>query len=270
MRLLARSAEVSASDLRCELARRKRWRSCAHHKSGGGTSFAEDALGSAQSWARKELTDRSISGRSFVLQQKSRFQLLSLPPLSAMLLAAAPLLGSSDTILVISPWLVICVALAVISVDLLLHYFAPWVRIRLTTTAEQRAALATHASRITALRIQSNKLNSPATFAEYAKTQRALQKELKAQSLLQAQIGAGGGQTMVHTAQQFALTYGLKIAVNVLCFLACVGKTLFVVPTSGWLSGLSYTPMRLVLGEVGVIPWLIVCATVSAALKAWL
>lgn len=231
--------------------------------------------------------------------------------------STAPLVGSSDSILVVSPWLVLCVALAVISTDLLLHFFAPWVRIRLTTTADQRAALATHAARIGALRIQSNKLNSPATFAEYAKTQRALQKELKLQAQLQAQIGVAGGaagHNLVHTAQQFALTYGLKIAVNLACFLACVGQTLFVVPTTGWMTALSYTPMRvskhrqadgrtrsdvdgacwsdvrprdqslticlvlsplslslqLVLGEVGIIPWLVVCSTVSAALKTWL
>jgi hypothetical protein len=74
--------------------------------------------------------------------------------------------------------------------------------------------------------------------------QRALQKELKAQQQLQSSISAGSGSTVVHAAQQFALSHGIKFLVYTICFLACVGKTLFIVPVSGWLTPLTYTPLR--------------------------
>lgn len=226
----------------------------------------------------------------------------------------------SQSILVVSPWLVLMVALMIVCTDVFLHLCTPWLRLRLTTTSAQRASLRTHAHRIAQLRVQSNQLNSPATFAEYAKVQRTLQKELKAQQQLQAEIGAnaqGGATPIVAAAQQFALSHGAKFLVYIICFLVGVGNTLFIVPAAGWMKALAYTPVRvglpaharqagqmirnahaartlssssffstlsssvlsplpsplscqLLLGEVGIIPWLVVCSTVTTAIKTWL
>ena len=149
----------------------------------------------------------------------------------------------SQSILIVSPYLVLTVTILTLLTDIVLHLFSPQIRLFLTTTAAQRHALQLHSTRITSLRIASNRLNSPATFAEYAKTQRALQKELKAQSMLQEEI-ARSTSTVRNAALTFLLSHGLKMVVGMFCWMICFGRTLFIVPVDGWMATLRYTPIR--------------------------
>jgi len=188
-------------------------------------------------------------------------------------------LSPSLNVLVVAPGKVLLVALAVLLTELTLAAVAPWLLLRLRTTAAQRAELSKLAHSIASLRAASNRLNSPATFAEYSKVQRTLNHELKRQAQLQAEInggGSGGAGGMgaaaapLQAVQQFALGYGIKAAVYLLCFLSCVGSTLFVVPLEGWMGLLKYTPLRFVTGEVGIVPYMAMCSALAASIKHWL
>lgn len=182
--------------------------------------------------------------------------------------------AAESSVLVVSPHKALGVACAVLLMEVLLAVVAPWLLLRLRTTPEQRKEVRTLAASIASLRRASNQLNSPATFAEYAKVQRTLNQQLKRQTQLQADIASGAhlGPAAAPTlvVQQFALSYGIKMLVYVSAFLWCWGSTLFVVPVTGWITPLYYTPIRFVLGEVGIIPWLAICSFVAASLKAWL
>ena len=156
--------------------------------------------------------------------------------------------AAASSVLVVAPRAALGVALAVFVMELSLAVLAPWLLLRLRTTAAQRRELATLSASIASLRRASNQLNSPATFAEYAKVQRTLNYQIKRQQQLQAEVAAGTAMgpaaAPMMAAQQFALSYGIKMLVYALCFLSCVGSTLFIVPVSGWLAPLAYTPLR--------------------------
>lgn len=156
--------------------------------------------------------------------------------------------AAASSVLVVAPRAALGVALAVFVMELSLAVLAPWLLLRLRTTAAQRRELATLSASIASLRRASNQLNSPATFAEYAKVQRTLNYQIKRQQQLQAEVAAGTAMgpaaAPIMAAQQFALSYGIKMLVYAVCFLSCVGSTLFIVPVSGWLAPLAYTPLR--------------------------
>jgi Flp pilus assembly protein TadB len=186
-----------------------------------------------------------------------------------------PAASVESSVLVVAPHKALGVALAILLMELSLAMVAPWLLLLLRTTAQQRREMQTLSRSIASLRAASNRLNSPATFAEYAKVQRTLQHELKRQQQLQADIAGGGAMpgpaaAPIRAMQQFALNYGIKMLVYFLCFLFCWGSTLFIVPVSGWMTLLNYTPLRFVLGEVGVVPWLAICAFVASSVKQWL
>lgn len=159
--------------------------------------------------------------------------------------------AAASSVLVVAPRAALGVALAVFVMELSLAVLAPWLLLRLRTTAAQRRELATLSASIASLRRASNQLNSPATFAEYAKVQRTLNYQIKRQQQLQAEVAAGTAMgpaaAPIMAAQQFALSYGIKMLVYAVCFLSCVGSTLFIVPVSGWLAPLAYTPLRVSL-----------------------
>lgn len=182
--------------------------------------------------------------------------------------------ASELSVIVTSPSKCIGVALAVLLMELTLAVVAPWLLLRLRTTPEQRKEVRALSASIASLRRASNQLNSPATFAEYSKVQRQLNAQLKRQAQLHADIASGvhlgPAAAPILAVQQFALSYGIKLLVYVGCFLWCWGSTLFVVPVSGWITPLYYTPIRFVLGEVGIIPFLAICSSVAAGIKAWL
>jgi hypothetical protein len=160
--------------------------------------------------------------------------------------------ASESNVLVVAPTKALGVALAVLLMEICVAVVAPWLLLQLRTTPAQRAESAKLARSIAALRTASNKLNSPATFAEYSKVQRTLNHELKRQTQLQMEMGGGAAAAPLHAMQQFALSYGLKALVYASCFFACVGSTIFVVPIHGWMAPLAYTPLR-VSGTLGTL-----------------
>lgn len=149
----------------------------------------------------------------------------------------------SQSILVVSPYTVLLIASFILLVDLSCHLFGSRMVLHFTTTPFQRSSIEQHQIRITALRIASNRLNSPGTFAEYAKTQRALQKELKLQDRTQQEI-AQTTSPIKKAVLTFLFSHGAKMVTCMVCFMACVGRTLFIVPADGWIGTLSYTPVR--------------------------
>ncbi len=123
--------------------------------------------------------------------------------------------ASESNVLVVAPLKALLVACSIVMMELSLSAVSPWLLLRMRTTPQQRKELAQLSRSIASLRAASNKLNSPATFAEYSKVQRTLNHELKRQQQLQADVASGGSMgpaaQPIMQAQQFALSYGIKV-----------------------------------------------------------
>jgi len=178
-------------------------------------------------------------------------------------------ISSDDSLLVVSPMLALLTAVLLLAVEILTRSGAlDAIRNRMTSTEPERLELDQLRRSISSLRLRSNQLNSPATFAEYSKVQRVLQREMKRVQQLQAEIQRR--EMQLGPMRQLLLTKGPKIGVYLVCLLVGLGRTIYVVPTtSGWVRILSYTPLRLVLGEVGIIPWIAICSTTVQAIGTW-
>ena len=108
------------------------------------------------------------------------------------------------------------------------------------------------ASQLATLRLQSAALNTPATFAEWSKVQRQLQRLERQQQQQPRQQHASPPlvQAAVYTA--------LAAAVGAAWW---TGRSLVLAEVTGgeWLR---WTPARLLLGEIGVLRWSLICCRV--------
>jgi hypothetical protein len=119
------------------------------------------------------------------------------------------------------------------------------------------------------LRIQSNKYNSPDTFAEYSLIQRKLNKLIKSQSEI---IDATQPTLQKKLILQAAVGAGRLLIYLALVYLFYSTEIITVKPEeAGILLGiLQYTPLRLFVGNVGIIIWIAICYRFSKNLIALL
>ena len=122
-------------------------------------------------------------------------------------------------------------------------------------TRPQPAVNPALASQLASLRRHSNTLNSPATFTEWSKVQRQLQR-LEKQHEQQQQQQEQSQQHGTSTLLVYAVVYTVMAACVGLLWCTCRSIVLVEVTGSEWLS---WTPVRLLLGEVGVVRWSLLC-----------
>jgi len=142
------------------------------------------------------------------------------------------------------------------------HYHLPALHRYLTRPPPQPSADPALSSQLATLRRQSNTLNTPATFAEWSKVQRHIQRldKQQQQQQQQQQNQPASSPLLVYTVTYTALA----AIVGVLWW---IGRSVVLVEVvgSGWLG---WTPVRLLLGEIGVVRWSLVCYRVMSLLIA--
>ena len=140
------------------------------------------------------------------------------------------------------------------------HCHLPTLLRYLARPPPQPSAYPALSSQLVTLRRQSNTLNTPATFVEWSKVQRQLQRLDK--QLLQQQQQQ---QQHSHPLLVHAIVYASLAAIVSLLWWAGWSIVLAEVTGSEWLG---WTPVRLLLGEVGVVRWSLVCYRVVSLLIA--
>ena len=141
------------------------------------------------------------------------------------------------------------------------HYHLPALLRYLTRPPPQTPADSDLSSQLVALRRQSNSLNTPATFAEWSKVQRQLQRlEKQQQQQQQSQDDTRTSPVLIH-----ALVYTSLAAVVGLLWWAEWSVVVAEVAGSEWLG---WTPVRLLLGEIGVVRWSLLCYRVITLMIA--
>ena len=140
------------------------------------------------------------------------------------------------------------------------HYFLPTLLRFLTQRSSRSSIDPTLSSQLATLRRQSNTLNTPATFAEWSKVQRHIQRLEKQHRQQYEQQQSNSSPLLVST-----VVYGLLAAVVGLLWWVGRSVVLVEVRDSGWLS---WTPVRLLLSEIGVVRWSLICFRVISLLIA--
>ena len=142
------------------------------------------------------------------------------------------------------------------------HYHTPALLRSLTRSSPQPPADPVLSSQLATLRRQSNTLNTPATFAQWSKVQRQLQQLEKQQQQQQQQ------SVSTHSTSPlliYAVVYASLAGVVGLLWWAGWSMLLMEVVGSEWLR---WSPARLMLGEIGVVRWSLVCYRVISLLIA--
>jgi len=127
----------------------------------------------------------------------------------------------------------------------------------------QRYEFSSLASQLRDLRIQSNKLNSPATFAEYSLTQRQINKLKKRQEQLINEMSPAPSSIILFT---IIIQLPKILLAAFLCYYYYSQSLLSIpFPTFPALSYISpYTPLKYFVGNVSIFAWLLVCNRVSS------
>lgn len=175
----------------------------------------------------------------------------------------------SEFLVVHHPYLLLLATVLVFAVEFLNTRYNQDFKLFLTTNEAERASLHSLRSSILHLRKRSNQLNSPATFAEYAKTQRALQKDLKSYNSLLQSIETDPAR--LHGLKLQAALQAPKVIIYSCLLILGWGLTILELPLSGLIfSPLYYTPLKWFLGELGMFAWIIVTSRFANSAFSWL
>jgi hypothetical protein len=139
---------------------------------------------------------------------------------------------------------------------LALHY--------LTSTASSRSALSSISSRLSSLRAQSAQLNSPSTFAQHAKLERQIAVLSKQREQLVQQSSSASATSLSPLAARVILYLPAAVSVAAVCY-CWWDVTVVMVTAASWLR---LTPLRLLLGDIGVLRWLLISYRVSRMLNS--
>ena len=153
--------------------------------------------------------------------------------------------------------------LLTVAFSFLYHRYSALALRYLTTSASSRSALSSISSRLSSLRAQSAQLNSPSTFAQYAKLERQIAVLSKQREQL-LQHSSSSSASLSPLAVRIILYLPAAVTVAAVCY--CWWEvTVVTVRAASWLR---FTPLRLMLGDIGVLRWLLISHRVSRMLSS--